>query len=68
MMTPKIFDEFANILTGMYNGRFNEVHSNMKTLDERPSQRSSSLPPAAWNQDWTTPQETTPLLNNILEA
>jgi hypothetical protein len=64
----KIFDEFANILTGMYNGRFNGVYSNTETLDESPSQRSSSLPPAAWNQDWTTPQETTPPLINILEA
>ena len=46
------FDEYANILWGMYNGRFNGVISNR----------------GASSQDRTTPQEIVPLLINTLEA
>jgi hypothetical protein len=33
MMTLNIFDEFPNILRGVYNGRFNGVYSNKEALE-----------------------------------
>ena len=42
----KIYDEYANILRGMYTGRFNLVTSNRDASSQRPDDPQDTAPPS----------------------